>query len=115
MRRGCAPDPAGSVRGARPVTGVHFPFVELNNAAYQSSKTALNALTVLYANELREAGGEGQRGQPRLPGHRAQRRAADPRGGGPGRRCGGGGGDGLMDGDGPTGEFHSDTGTVYPW
>lgn len=28
----------------------------MNNAAYQPSKTALNAFTVLYAKELREAG-----------------------------------------------------------
>ena len=33
-----------------------FAFADLNNAAYQSSKTALNALTVLYAKELRSAG-----------------------------------------------------------
>lgn len=33
-----------------------FPFAALNNAAYQSSKTALNALTVLYAKDLGKDG-----------------------------------------------------------
>jgi NADP-dependent 3-hydroxy acid dehydrogenase YdfG len=61
-----------------------FPFAELNNAAYQSSKMALNAFGALRQGAAR-GGGEGQRGQPRPPGHRAQRRADDPRGGCPPR------------------------------
>lgn len=34
----------------------NFAFADLNNGAYQSSKAALNALTILYAKELRAEG-----------------------------------------------------------
>ena len=33
---------------------------------YQSSKTALNAITVAYARELRDTRDQGQRGRPGL-------------------------------------------------
>ena len=38
------------------LTDPKFRFADLNNAAYQSSKTALNALTVLYAKDLAKDG-----------------------------------------------------------
>ena len=38
------------------LTDPKFRFADLNNAAYPSSKTALNALTVLYAKDLAKDG-----------------------------------------------------------
>lgn len=92
-----------------------FRFADLNNAAYQSSKAALNALTVLYAKELR---GTGIKVNAVSPGYRA----TDLNGGLPTPGAGDPA-DGaavavrmaLIDDAGPTGEFHSDAGTVYPW
>jgi len=92
-----------------------FPFAALNNAAYQSSKTALNALTVLYAKDLAK---EGFKVNAVSPGYRA----TDLNGGLPTP----GAGDpaegaevavrmALIPDDGPTGEFHSHAGTTYPW
>ncbi len=92
-----------------------FPFAAANVAAYQSSKAALTALTVLYAKELREAG---VKVNVVSPGYRA----TDLNGGRPTP----GAGDpaegatvavemALLDQDGPTGQFLSDRGTTYPW
>jgi NAD(P)-dependent dehydrogenase (short-subunit alcohol dehydrogenase family) len=92
-----------------------FAFADLNNAAYQSSKTALNALTVLYAKDLHSAG---IKVNAVCPGYRAtdlNRGLPNPGAGDPA--------DGatiavqlaLIGDDGPSGEFFSDTGTRYPW
>jgi NAD(P)-dependent dehydrogenase (short-subunit alcohol dehydrogenase family) len=92
-----------------------FEFADLNNAAYQSSKTALNALTVLYAKDLRSAG---IKVNAVCPGYRA----TDLNGGLPTPGAGDPA-DGakiavqlaLIGADGPSGEFLSDSGTRYPW
>jgi NAD(P)-dependent dehydrogenase (short-subunit alcohol dehydrogenase family) len=88
---------------------------KLNQAAYQSSKAALNALTVLYANELRA---EGIKVNAVCPGYRA----TDLNGGAPTPGAGAPA-DGakvavamaMIGDDGPTAQFLGDTGTVYPW
>ena len=90
-------------------------FAGLSFAAYQSSKTALNALTVLYAKELRSAG---IKVNAVCPGYRAtdlNRGLPNPGAGDPA--------DGakiavelaLVGDDGPSGEFISDSGARYPW
>jgi NAD(P)-dependent dehydrogenase (short-subunit alcohol dehydrogenase family) len=92
-----------------------FAIADQNNAAYQSSKTALNALTVLYAKDLRSAG---IKVNAVCPGYRAtdlNRGLPYPGAGDPA--------DGakiavelaLIGDDGPSGEFVSDSGTRYPW
>jgi NAD(P)-dependent dehydrogenase (short-subunit alcohol dehydrogenase family) len=94
------------------------PDVELtkmNQAAYQSSKAALNALTVLYANELRD---EGIKVNAVCPGYRATELngglptpgAGDPADGAKvAVRMA------MIDDDGPTAQFLGDTGAIYPW
>jgi NAD(P)-dependent dehydrogenase (short-subunit alcohol dehydrogenase family) len=92
-----------------------FELTKLNQAAYQSSKAALNALTVLYANELR---GEGIKVNVVCPGYRA----TELNGGLPTPGAGDPA-DGakvavkmaLIGDDGPTAEFRGDSGAVYPW
>jgi NAD(P)-dependent dehydrogenase (short-subunit alcohol dehydrogenase family) len=83
-------------------------------AAYRSSKTALNALTVFYAQAL-EA--EGIKVNALAPGLRAtnlnpQARAA---GGDPAEAAAGAVRLALLDDDGPTGQLFSWDGTVAPW
>jgi NAD(P)-dependent dehydrogenase (short-subunit alcohol dehydrogenase family) len=88
---------------------------KLNQAAYQTSKAALNALTVLYANELRA---EGVKVNVVCPGYRA----TELNGGQPTPGAGDPA-DGatvavnmaLIGNDGPTGQFAGDTGDIYPW
>ena len=92
-----------------------FPFAHLNNAAYQSSKTALNALTVLYAKEL---SGTPFKVNAVSPGYRA----TELNGGLPTPGAGDPA-DGaavivkfaLLNDDGPTGGFYGDADTPYPW
>lgn len=90
-------------------------FGGLNNAAYQSSKAALNMLTFLFANELRD---EGILVNAVSPGYRA----TGLNGGlpTPGAGDAAGGADvvtqaALLPDDGPTGTFMADTGENYPW
>lgn len=92
-----------------------FRFAELNNAAYQSSKTALNALTVLYTKDLAK---EGFKVNAVSPGYRATELNGGlptPGAGDPAEGAAVAVRMALIPDDGPTGEFHSDTGTTYPW
>ncbi|MER5791371.1 SDR family oxidoreductase [Streptomyces sp. NPDC001980] len=83
-------------------------------AAYRSSKTALNALTVLYAQELAEAGikvnalAPGRRATDLVPG-------AAVGGGDPAEGARGAVRLALLPDDGPTGGFFSWDGTPVPW
>jgi NAD(P)-dependent dehydrogenase (short-subunit alcohol dehydrogenase family) len=83
-------------------------------AAYRSSKTALNALTVFYAQAL---AGDGFKVNALAPGLRATdlnaRAAASS--GDPAEAAEGAVRLALLGGDGPTGEFHSWDGTPVPW
>lgn len=100
------------------ITMIADPAIEvtkLNQAAYQSSKAAVNALTVLYANELRD---DGIKVNAVCPGYRA----TELNGGLPTPGAGDPA-DGatvsvqmaMIDDDGPTAQFVGDTGAIYPW
>jgi len=83
-------------------------------AAYRSSKTALNALTLFYAQALAP---EGIKVNALAPGLRAtnlnpQARAA---GGDPAEAAAGAVRLAMLDDDGPTGQLFSWDGTVVPW
>jgi NAD(P)-dependent dehydrogenase (short-subunit alcohol dehydrogenase family) len=83
-------------------------------AAYRSSKTALNALTVYYAQALAS---EGFKVNALAPGLRAtdlNARAAAS-GGDPAEAAAGAVRLALLPDDGPTGEFFSWDGTLAPW
>jgi NAD(P)-dependent dehydrogenase (short-subunit alcohol dehydrogenase family) len=88
---------------------------KLNQAAYQASKAALNALTVLYANEFRAYG---IKVNAVCPGYRA----TELNGGLPTPGAGDPA-DGakvavtmaMIDDNGPTAQFLGDTGAIYPW
>ncbi|MFJ8487371.1 SDR family oxidoreductase [Streptomyces sp. NPDC094038] len=83
------------------------------SAAYRSSKAALNALTVLYAQELAEAGfkvnalAPGRRATDLVPGAAV--------GGDPAEGAQGAVRLALLPDDGPTGGFFSWDGTPVPW
>jgi NAD(P)-dependent dehydrogenase (short-subunit alcohol dehydrogenase family) len=83
-------------------------------AAYRSSKTALNALTVFYAQALED---QGFRVNALAPGLRRtdlnERAAASD--GDPAEAAAGAVRLALLPDDGPTGEFFSWDGTVAPW
>ncbi len=85
-----------------------------SGAAYRSSKTALNALTVFYAQAL---AGDGFKVNALAPGLRATdlnaRAAASD--GDPAEGAAGAVRLALLPDDGPTGEFHSWDGTAMPW
>ncbi|MDW5329489.1 SDR family NAD(P)-dependent oxidoreductase [Plantactinospora sp. KLBMP9567] len=104
-----------SVLGAmHTMTDPAAPWAALTPLAYRSSKAALNAVTVLYATELRDTGvtvnvvcpglrATGFGGGPPPPG------AADPAEGAAGIvRL-------ALSGDGVTGTFRNYDGTPYPW
>ena len=83
-------------------------------AAYRSSKTALNALTIFYAQEL---AGEGFKVNALGPGLRKtdlNARAASS-GGDPGEAAAAAVRMALLDDDGPNGAFLSWDGTTVPW
>ncbi len=86
--------------------------------AYRSSKTALNELTVLYANELSE---EGFKVNALAPGARRTdlmgpgALATSPRAGDPAQGAAGAVRLALLPDDGPTGGFFSWDGTPVPW
>ena len=83
-------------------------------AGYRSSKTALNALTVFYAQEL---AGEGFKVNALAPGLRATRlnERAAARGGDPAEAAAGAVRLALLDDDGPSGGFYSWDGSAVPW
>ncbi|MGE2712848.1 SDR family NAD(P)-dependent oxidoreductase [Mycolicibacterium litorale] len=93
----------------------NFELTKLNQAAYQVSKAALNALTVLYANEFRA---HGIKVNAVCPGYRA----TELNGGLPTPGAGDPA-DGakvavtmaMIDDNGPTAQFLGDTGAIYPW
>ncbi|MBO0824143.1 MAG: SDR family oxidoreductase [Actinobacteria bacterium] len=91
-----------------------FAFGAGGAAAYRSSKTALNALTVFYAQAL---AGDGIKVNALAPGLRAtdlNARAAAS-GGDPAEAAAGAVRLALLPDDGPTGEFFSWDGTGVPW
>ena len=85
-----------------------------SGAAYRSSKTALNAVTVFYAHAL---AGDGVKVNALAPGLRATNlnpRAATA-GGDPAEAAAGAVRLALLPDDGPTGQLFSWDGTVVPW
>jgi NAD(P)-dependent dehydrogenase (short-subunit alcohol dehydrogenase family) len=87
-------------------------------AAYRSSKTALNALTVHYANALVESGAAGFKVNALAPGLRATElapRARSAMAGDPAEGAAGAVRLALLPDDGPTGQFFSWDGTDVPW
>ncbi|MBO0677869.1 SDR family oxidoreductase [Mycolicibacterium sp. S2-37] len=118
LRRSPAPRIVNVSSGMGSISMIADPDVELtklNQAAYQSSKAALNALTVLYANELRD---EGVKVNAVCPGYRATRLNGGLPTPGAGHPA-----DGarvavkmaMIDDDGPTAQFLGDNGAIYPW
>lgn len=101
--------------GSEAVLGASSRFSKLNNAAYQSSKAALNMLTYLYANELRNTGilvnavSPGYRATA-LNGGRPAPGAGDPAEGAEIIVKAA-----MLPDDGPTGTFMADTGVDYSW
>ena len=94
-------------------TGPQFPH-RGSHAAYRSSKTALNALTVFYAQAL---AGEGIKVNALAPGLRrtdlnATAAASD---GDPAEAAAGAVRLALLPDDGPSGEYFSWDGTLVPW
>lgn len=91
-----------------------FSFGSGGGAAYRSSKTALNALTVFYALELAEAG---VKVNALAPGLRATdlNAFAAASGGDPSEAAAGAVQLALLPDDGPTGGFFSWDGTIVPW
>jgi NAD(P)-dependent dehydrogenase (short-subunit alcohol dehydrogenase family) len=85
-----------------------------NGAAYRSSKTALNALTVYYAQALASDGFKVNALAPGLRATRLNARAAAS-GGDPAEAAAGAVRLALLPDDGPTGEFFSWDGTSAPW
>ena len=90
---------------------------EVNVAAYQSSKSALNALTICYAKELR---GTAFKVNAICPGYRATDLAGEGVNAKNGAADPAGGADivvrmALIGADGPTGGFFSDDGSIRPW
>jgi NAD(P)-dependent dehydrogenase (short-subunit alcohol dehydrogenase family) len=92
-----------------------FELTKINQAAYQSSKAALNALTVLYANELRA---DAIKVNAVCPGYRATELNGGLPTPGAGEPAGGARVAvemAMIGDDGPTAQFLGDTGAIYPW
>jgi NAD(P)-dependent dehydrogenase (short-subunit alcohol dehydrogenase family) len=85
-----------------------------SGAAYRSSKTALNALTVYYAQALASEGFKVNALAPGLRATALNARAAAS-GGDPAEAAAGAVRLALLPDDGPTGEFLSWDGTTVPW
>jgi NAD(P)-dependent dehydrogenase (short-subunit alcohol dehydrogenase family) len=94
-------------------TGPQFPH-RGSYAAYRSSKTALNALTVFYAHAL---AGDGIKVNALAPGLRRTdlNATAAASGGDPAEAAAGAVRLALLPDDGPSGEFFSWDGTPVPW
>jgi NAD(P)-dependent dehydrogenase (short-subunit alcohol dehydrogenase family) len=118
LRRSSSPRIVNVSSGMGSISMMADPDVELtkmNQAAYQSSKAALNALTVLYANELRD---EGVKVNAVCPGYRATELNGGlptPGAGDPADGAKVAVGMAMIDDDGPTAAFLGDTGAIYPW
>jgi NAD(P)-dependent dehydrogenase (short-subunit alcohol dehydrogenase family) len=96
-------------------TNPQFPFRNGGaTAAYRSSKTALNALTVFYAQALEAEGIKVNALAPGLRATKLNARAAAA-GGDPAEAAGGAVRLALLPDDGPTGAFRSWDGTDVPW
>jgi NAD(P)-dependent dehydrogenase (short-subunit alcohol dehydrogenase family) len=91
-----------------------FAFAAGGAAAYRSSKTALNAVTVFYAQAL---AAEGFKVNALAPGLRSTdlNASAAANGGDPAEGAAGAVRLALLPDDGPTGEFFSWDGTTVPW
>jgi NAD(P)-dependent dehydrogenase (short-subunit alcohol dehydrogenase family) len=85
-----------------------------SGAAYRSSKTALDALTVFYAHALADAGFKVNALAPGLRATNLNPRAAAA-GGDPAEAAAGAVRLALLPDDGPTGQLFSWDGTVVPW
>jgi NAD(P)-dependent dehydrogenase (short-subunit alcohol dehydrogenase family) len=83
-------------------------------AAYRSSKTALNALTVYYAQALAADGFKVNALAPGLRATNLNARAASS-GGDPAEAAAGAVWLAMLPDDGPTGQFFSWDGTIVPW
>ena len=118
LRRSSAPRIVNVSSGMGSIAMIADPAVEvtkLNEAAYQSSKAALNALTVLYANELRP---DGIKVNAVCPGYRATELNGGlptPGAGDPAEGAEIAVAMALIGADGPSGEFRADTRVAYPW
>ncbi|MGB7359379.1 MAG: SDR family oxidoreductase [Mycobacterium sp.] len=118
LRRSSAPRIVNVSSGMGSIAMIADPGIEvtkLNEAAYQSSKAALNALTVLYANELRS---DGIKVNAVCPGYRATELNGGlptPGAGEPAEGAEVAVAMATIGEDGPSGHFHSDSGAVYPW
>jgi len=118
LRRSPRPRIVNISSGTSSLTGSTGPDAQFNTtgsgAAYRSSKTALNALTLFYAQALAP---EGFRVNALAPGLRktdlAPRAAASD--GDPAEAAAGAVRLALLPDDGPTGEFLSWDGTPVPW
>jgi NAD(P)-dependent dehydrogenase (short-subunit alcohol dehydrogenase family) len=120
LRRSSAPRVVNVSSGLGSLAGLsnpHWAYGAVSTAAYQSSKSALNALTLLYAKELR---GTAFKVNAISPGYRATDLAGE------GVNARNGAGDpaegavipvrlALLGADGPTGAFFTDDGNLYPW
>jgi len=90
---------------------------EFNAISYQTSKAALNAVTVMYAKELRDTA---FKVNAISPGYRSTELGGvkpedKPGAGDPAEGALSVTRLALLDDDGPTGEFHLDTGGLCPW
>ena len=118
LRRSGSPRIVNVSSGMGSITLIADPDTEitkLNQAAYQSSKSALNALTVLYANELRD---DGIKVNAVCPGYRATELNGGlptPGAGDPADGAAVAVTMALIGDDGPTAQFRGDTGDLYPW
>lgn len=99
----------GSLAG---MTDPDWEWAGVNALAYQSSKTAQNAATVMYAKELRDTGIKVNAVDP---GFRATDMAPAPGAGDPADGAAVATRMALIGDDGPTVEFHTDDGGTYPW
>jgi NAD(P)-dependent dehydrogenase (short-subunit alcohol dehydrogenase family) len=118
LRRSNSPRIVNVSTGMGSITMMADPDIELtklNQAAYQSSKAAVNALTVLYANELRE---DSVKVNAVCPGYRATELNGGlptPGAGDPAEGAKVAVTMALIADDGPTAQFRGDTGAIYPW
>ncbi|MFJ9347396.1 SDR family NAD(P)-dependent oxidoreductase [Streptomyces sp. NPDC101237] len=119
LRRGAHPRVVNVSSGTASLTWSTHPNPQFahgspRSAAYRSSKAALNALTVFYAQELAEDGikvnalAPGRRATDLVPGAAAG-------GGDPAEAAEAAVGLALLPDDGPTGGFFSFDGTLVPW